>query len=402
VEFPGEVGRALDVTEFSEWFDWMRRELPLGGIELPHEETAVSFAGHALQLRDRVRSIYLHLPVPLGDRLVESAIVYQCWKLQRDSRAKSKWPETNRANTLSPVDAVRYIRQVGDGWGYHLVQGGDGFNYIITVPSGFSNETVPATEIVCNRLAKLLGVTVPDARVVIIDAVLLRRGHDTRPGRAHRAPRRSPEFCVGFRQPSTPPAHPSDHEGTALTARNRRDLMGALVFDIWTLNMCARGWAAAFSGITGRTECTLVDDIGGLSGSDWGLFLNSTYQSLPAPQVIGAKVTRWTQLEPWLRRVRELDMNPIWELVFQMPALWYGGDRRGLTSVLDKLSMRQWDLPRAVHHFIQAGYFPAFKMPPSRAEPDINASAQHSRRSAPQAVSALAVSQGSQFRCRRL
>lgn len=382
MEFPGEVGRALDVTEFSEWFDWMRRELPLGGIELPHEETAVSFAGHALQLRDRVRSIYLHLPVPLGNRLVESAIVYQCWKLQRDSRAKSKWPETNRANHLLPVEAVRYIRQIGERWGYHLVQGGDGFNYIITVPSGFSNETVPATEIVCNRLAKLLGLSVPDARVVIIYAELLRRGHDTRPGRAHRDPRRTPEFCAGFRQSSPPVAHASDHKGLPLTARNRRDLIGALVFDIWTLNMYARDWAAAFSGVTGRTECTLVDDSGGLSGSDWGPFLNSTYQSLPAPQVIAAKVTRWAQLEPWLRRVRGLDMNPIWELVFQMPALWYGGRRQGLTNVLDKLSMRQWDLPRAVHHFIQAGYFPAFKMLPSCAEADANVSAQESRCSA--------------------
>jgi hypothetical protein len=158
--------------------------------------------------------------------------------------------------------------------------------------------------------------------------------------------------------------------------------MGALVFDIWTLNKCARDWATAFSGTTGRTECTLVDDGGGLSGSDWGPFLNSTYQSLPAPQVIAAKVTKWAQLEPWLRRVGGLDMNPIWELAFQMPELWYGGRRRGLTNVLNKLSMRQWDLPRAVHHFIQAGYFPAFKMPPSRAEPDINASAQQSRRSA--------------------
>jgi hypothetical protein len=33
--FPGGIERALGVAEISEWFDWMRSEIPCGGIDLP-------------------------------------------------------------------------------------------------------------------------------------------------------------------------------------------------------------------------------------------------------------------------------------------------------------------------------------------------------------------------------
>jgi hypothetical protein len=74
--FPGGIKRALGIAEISEWFEWMRREIPRGGLALPPEETAALFAGHALGVRDRVKSIYrYHLPTPLENRFIESALV---------------------------------------------------------------------------------------------------------------------------------------------------------------------------------------------------------------------------------------------------------------------------------------------------------------------------------------
>jgi hypothetical protein len=379
----GEVCQELGVVEVSEWFDWMRREIGRGGIDLPNEEIAVSLAGHALRLRDRIRDVYRHLPASLEDRLIRSAIVYQCWELQRSLHSNAKWPGANRVGPLVAVEAVRYVRPIGGKWGYHLVEARDGFQYVVTVPTGFFDETVPATEAICNGLARLLGLNVPTAAIVSVEAALLRHCHCTRPGRPHRAARRAPELCAGFRYVDPPPSdEPLQDKQLPLSRRNERHLVGALVFDTWTLNLSPRRWTLAFSKATGRIESTLVSDSGGLAGGDWARFLDASYQSLPAVQVIASKVKRWEQIDPWLRRIAGMNLNPIWELAFQMPTLWYGGCRPGLANVLGKLSMRQWDLARALHHFVQVGYLPSLKMPRSRAAAGPEAGAPISRRSA--------------------
>jgi hypothetical protein len=54
----------LHVVEVSEWLDWLRRELTLGGISLPEEETAVLFIEHALHLAHRARGFIVISPTP--------------------------------------------------------------------------------------------------------------------------------------------------------------------------------------------------------------------------------------------------------------------------------------------------------------------------------------------------
>jgi hypothetical protein len=365
--FPGGIERALGIAEISEWFDWMRREIPRGGIGLPPEETAASFAGHALRLRDRIRGIYRHLPISLENRLIGSMIVYQCWELHRDLYSNAELTSARRKAALITVEAERYVRPMGPSWGYHLVEGRDGFRYLITVPSGLDSETQPATEVICNRLARLVGLAVPDAVIVSVDQNLL-GGHDTRPGRSHPMTGHAPELCAGFRYPEPHQSGwPPRRKPFPLDRRSTRHLMGALVFDTWTLNLSPRQWSSDFSQATGRIEIALVGDAGGLAGGDWSRFLDSTHLSLPGVQAIAAKVRRWEQIGPWIGKMAGADLNPIWELAFQMPPAWYGGSGRTLSHVLDKLSRRQWDLPRALHNFVKEGYLPALKMRPSRA-----------------------------------
>jgi hypothetical protein len=362
--FPGGVSRALGIAEASEWFDWMRREIPTGGIALPNEEASVAFAGHALRLRSRIRDVYRHLPISLEDRFLRSAIVYQCWELQRHLYANAKWPEAVRVGSLLNVKASRYISPVGPCWGYHLVEGCDGFRYAVTVPTGFSSETIPATEIICNRLARLVGLAVPDVAVVLLDTKLL-GSRDTRGGRPHREPGLAPELCAGFRCQDRRQPGGAFREGSLPPGqRNKRQLRGALVLDTWTLNLLPREWSADLNEATGRNECTLAGGAGGLAGGDWLQFLGSTHESLPAAQAIAATVRRWEQIGPWVNKMANADLNPMWEIAFQMPPLWYGGCRRTLSHVLDKLGRRQWELGRAMHHFIRVGYLPSLKMQP--------------------------------------
>lgn len=363
--FPGGVERALGIAEISEWFDWMRREIPDGGINLPYEEAAVSFAGHALRLRDRIRDATRHLPISLENRLIESAIVYQCWELQKQVYSNAKWPGARRAGSLLTVEAARYIRPIGDKWGYHLVEGHDGFRYVVTVPSGFDSETVPATEVICNRLSRLLGLTVSDAVIVVVEAALSGRGSDLRPGRQHSPAQRAPDICAGFRCVDS---SPSDGQPEELSPRNIRHLVGAFVLDIWALNLSTRQWSSAFSEATGRVEITMAGNNGGFAGGDWQRFLGSSSTSPPAPQTVEPEVKRLGQIHPWVRSIRRLDLNPIWELAFRMPPQWYGGRRQLIAGVLDKLESRKWGLQTTVSDFVRMGHFPGLRVSPSRAE----------------------------------
>ena len=362
--FPGGVERALGIAEVSEWFDWMRREIPDGGVGLPYEETAVSFAGHALRLRDRIRGLSRHLPASLENRLIESAIVYQCWKRQKDVYSNSKWPEALRAGSLLTVEAERCMRPRGDKWGYHVVKGADGFQYDITVPTGLNTETAPATEVICNGLSRLLGLAGSDAVIVVVKPSLIAHGSDARPGRPHPPAGRAPLLCAGFRCFDSTLADASPpHE---LSSRNIRHLAGALVLDIWALNLSARRWSSVFSEATGRDEIVLATCNGCLADGDWQRFLGSTSTATPAPQTVQREVRRPSQLHPWVQSIRQLDLNPIWELAFRMPPQWYGSRRRLIADVLDKLECRSWGLQSTVRELISTGFFPALTVPPSR------------------------------------
>jgi hypothetical protein len=380
--FPGGIKRALGIAEISEWFEWMRREIPKGGLALPPEETAALFAGHALLVRDRIKNIYLHhLPPPLEQRFIESALVYQCWRLARHVYATAKWPEARRAGALVTIDAERYIRPVGDGWGRHLVEGRDGLRYVVIVPTGHQSETKPATEVICNRLSRLLGLSVPDAAVVVVSARLLSLSRDTRPGLGPvPAVKATPKLCAGFRYGDSSPSDILPLRDQHLSARNLRQLVGSMTLDIWTLNLAERKWSSTFSQVTSRDELTLEGGGGCLSGGDWHRFLGAFATSEPAPQAIALDVRRWDRIRPWLRRIAEVNMNPIWELVFQMPPEWYGGRRRLVMEVLDKLESRRFGLRNTVHGLVRTGYFPAMRMPAARVE--VGRESQASRRSA--------------------
>ena len=204
---------SLLLVETSEWFDWLRRELPLGGVRLPDEETAVWFIERALHLADRTRVTYHHLPETLRYRLLKASIVYQCWERQKSIQEKAGWKRGT--GTLAAVNAVSYVSALDTVGRHHLVDASDGFQYVITLSNRLWTETLPATEIICNELARLFGLNVPGAAVVAMNPDLLRLA-DSSCKSSSKPKRRSPEFCCGFRY-----ASPSDRSVDQAASKSR-------------------------------------------------------------------------------------------------------------------------------------------------------------------------------------
>jgi hypothetical protein len=351
-----EANQIQGEIEISEYFDWMRMEITQGGISLPNEETSVLFTAKALQLASRIQGIYRHLPLGLKNILPKAAIVYQCWELQKNRQQKSKWNH-GRARVLRTVNAVSYVGQIGNSGSHHRVVADDGFQYVVTLLGRRWSETLPATEMLCNELARLAGLTVPSSAVVALSPELLTLADANRKTWPLPEPRHSTEFCCGFQYIDSASLGAESDAGTLRIGKaERQQLLAALVFDIWTLNLSPRR-RVSVHGPARRQETVLMDHSHCLMGGNWSNFLGASFKTLPAPQGIGARVTKFDDLSSALRRFDSVDLNPLWELAFQMPPAWYGFERRTIAKILFKLDARGWDLRRAVDYFLTNGYF---------------------------------------------
>jgi hypothetical protein len=238
---------------------------------------------------------------------------------------------------------------------HHLIDGSDGFQYAITLPTRLWTETLPATEMICNELARLFDLRVPSAAVVSVGWKLLQLADADH--RAWPEPKRhGSEFCCGFRYlgPERDAGVPGALHGRACP----KQLLGALVFDIWTLNLAPREFLPASNATGGKPKMLIFDQSHCLLGSQWNEFEGSSFESYPSPQWAAGGVKSLDELWPWVHRASMMDLNPLWEIVSQMPAQWYGNRRAVVAGVLEKLSARRGDLIRAVHFLARNGYFP--------------------------------------------
>src|SRR5919109_103912 len=134
-----------EIYQISQWFDWMKCELPPGGIDLPSEETCVLFAASSVRLAERVRRLCRHLPSRLGALLIQAAILHQCWNRQHQLHNKFK-EIAGQARTARVDQAVKFVRRLSRD--EYLVQAGDGNEYIVKFPRS-DCETSLATEAIC-------------------------------------------------------------------------------------------------------------------------------------------------------------------------------------------------------------------------------------------------------------
>jgi len=156
--------------EISEWLNWMRRDLPAGGVELPGEDTSDLFATSAVRLAYRIRNLCRHLPASLRTKLIEAAILHQCWKHRMNLQKKLR-AICAGSPAIDIAQAATLIRGRPDG--ECLMEAADGCKYVVKFPKCYG-DTALATEIICLALAKQMGLPVPAASVIVVSHSLAR------------------------------------------------------------------------------------------------------------------------------------------------------------------------------------------------------------------------------------
>lgn len=321
---PG-ISQLLELAEISEWVDWMRRTLPASDIQLPNEETSVLFAANAVRFAERIRPFCHHLPISLRSMVIEAGILRQCAVRQRQLRDRSKDAPERSHRGLAMLEGVSCV-EPADTRESPIVLANDGFHYVLRFHDARASARM-ATEAICLALARSMGLPTPGFATVSVS------------GKLHALIQNSPRntaACLGLRLTQTAP--PESH----------RLALGFLIFDILTLNS-GREFPPRSQGVVNLSHC--------LCDADWPHFLSSTYTDSLAFHRTATRVRSFVQLEPWLRKVQNVDMNPLWELAFHLPPQWFGDDRIGITRVLDKISARIGHLRNIVHHLVQTGYF---------------------------------------------
>jgi hypothetical protein len=339
------VERAMELAEVSEWLDWMRREMPAAGMELPCEESSVLLAANAVRFAERVRPLCRHFTAGIRCRTVEGAILHQWWRHQRKLNEKRNTASARRNNGLLVIEVQRHL-QGPDAEGRCLVEGSDGHPYTAICPIRAEQRKALATHMIGACVARLMGLARPTPVALAVPAATHRR---CKTG-----------FCLGLRCRIPDNGHPPLENATQEDRRTgARSDIGRLVFDILMLNAAPqsppsiRGEEANQHQPFEYRRC--------LADANWSRFLRSTYSETASPEWAAGRIRNFEQFSFWLKRVAQLDSHPLWELAFQLPAEWYEHDRITLTRVLDKIEERRWDLARAIKHLVGIGYFPRFR-----------------------------------------
>ncbi len=320
-------------------------------MSLPDEETSAALIGQSVHLAERMRGTYRHLPDSLRQKLIEAAIVYRCWRLQRDL-AERAGPLREPA-LLPTVKARAYIRSIGNSGAHHLVEGEDALTYVVTIPSGLWVERVPAVEVVCTELARLLGLTVPASSTLVLDPELLTKADLSRPFWKGAKIRSVPLPCVGFRYVE-PLGQTVSADAVACLDRPARDqLLGRVVFNIWVSNLRPDAAVLRYDDSAGRLRPVFFDHSRCLAGADPMRYRGILNLAEGCPRV-RFKQGDQAALLRWARRAQNVDLNPLWNLATEIPGKWCGGDRRVIAEALQALEANKPLIQCAISALLKA------------------------------------------------
>jgi hypothetical protein len=326
----------------SDWVDWMKGALDCAGFELPRDETCVLFSFRALQFADRLRPMARHLPVYWKQRLIQAAILHQCW-------SRAVFQEGKRAVEFNPRLPSVQVKEILSrrSENCYVAEAYDGCRYLVSFPPP-SRATALAGEALSLTLARQMGLPAPQptlALVSAVDAMALGLSQNTSSAPAGFLP------CLGVSYEYDERA--VDERGKPdlrLTPSCYRHIAGAAVVDVVTAASMPAVWA--FRSCNGRAEVVFQRYSHAFMDGDWNRFIAIGSKNVPLkPKSYGLKSA--AQLDPWVQRLEHANRRPLWELAVKLPSGWYGNDFELVARILNKLDERIHDLRKLLVTFME-------------------------------------------------
>jgi hypothetical protein len=202
----------------------------------------------------------------------------------------------------------------------------DGHLYVVKFQNNPQHLRVLANELFATRLAKAIGLPVPETDIVQVEDWLIQHTPELKV----ELPGKTIACCAGMQFGSRYACPP--HEGIVYDylpekmlaeVRNIQAFYGMLALDKWTCN--ANGRQAAFwkKGRERKFTATFIDQGYCFNAGEW------TFPDAPLRGVYGRNdvyrdVVGMKSFEPWLSRIESFDETTIGTIAEIVPPEWYG------------------------------------------------------------------------------
>jgi len=231
--------------------------------------------------------------------------------------------------------------------------GADGVPYVVKFQNNPQHLRVLVNEWLATQLARILGLPSPPCEVVEVTPWLVENTPELHIQAGPRTERCLPGLHFGSQfVGGLMPGQSVDYlpEPQLLEVRNLRDFAGILVVDKWTCN--ANGRQAVFhrKQRERRYSATFIDYGFCFGAGDWE-YRDAPLRGVFARNAVYRGITGWESFEPWMSRMRELDLNRIWALADEIPPEWYQGDVPALERLIEQLEVRKERVPEMILAF---------------------------------------------------
>jgi hypothetical protein len=246
------------------------------------------------------------------------------------------------------IKAMTHIRRLRGGSQAQLMVADDGHEYVIKFQGNPQTTRVLANEYLAGRLARMIGLTVPEPAIIHVDAETIRRCNISfQLAGSEIVPLAGLQF--GSRLIVDEEVH--DWLPTSWLGKisNVREFAGMLAFDKWTGN--ADGRQVVFHKRCSRRKYTaaFIDFGYCFNAGEWS-FPDYPLRGAYARQEIYAHIDSWNNFEPWLSRIEGCSMGALEGIAEEIPSEWYG-DRLDLDQLINALFERRVVVRQLIEDF---------------------------------------------------
>ena len=266
----------------------------------------------------------------------------------------------------SGLRAVQHIRRMRGGSQSHLLRASDGAYYVVKFQNNPQHVRVLANEMFATRLAKWLGLPVPEVEAIEVSDWLIANTPELRVQVGGSCVPCSSGRQLGSLYSCDPASPIFDYlpESALGKVANLQDFARVLVLDKWTANSDGRQAIFCRKSGRGRYRATFIDHGYCFNAGEWALS-DSPLRGVYANQRVYEGVTSWDSFEPALSRAERMERSDLWSCVENIPEEWCGCDSGALRGLVDSLFRRRGMIRQLIDEFrcSSRNPFPNWKEP---------------------------------------
>jgi hypothetical protein len=238
--------------------------------------------------------------------------------------------------------AVQHVRRMRGQSQAHLMRCSDDKLYVVKFQNNPQHSRVLANEMLAARLARLVGLPVPEPVRVNVSRLLVKRTPDLSIQTGSSTIPCESGLQFGSRYVVNPlESQVFDFMPLALLecVQNVETFAGILALDKWICNSDRR--QAVFSRL--KRRCTyavaFIDQGNCFNGGAWA-FSDAPLRGAYPESEVYAGVVGWESFEPWLSRIENMSRSTISAAAEDIPQNWYDGDWHALDLLVRNLADR--------------------------------------------------------------